>query len=283
VTIAPEVLVRRTLIAIHVVALALWLGSLSFSVALAGALFSRVTRPICPGCLKSWTSAEGLLRCTTCGALEHAECATRNKGCALEHDGSHECRTLPETAPAATGSLTGTSSWSRVRIASSDVSPARRLLWRLDGVTKALADAEGRLPLTGSCWDIPRPAVGDALARSFDLAQALAVACGVVALGTVLLTPPGGALRLLRAVALALGLGFAGWSVVLAGEVAAKRLPRESFQGETAAERAEFGAVHGLSTLAGLGELAFVLVALALATMAQEKTGASVQDASTSP
>lgn len=264
---------RRLIAAIHFVGLGLWLGSLTFSVALAATLFVAIGKPLCPGCQKTWSEAKEVVACTTCGALEHAECAARLRGCALEHAGSHECRTLPSdvaSPSSSSGSPTGLSGWSRVRLASADAPAARRLLWRLDATTVGLKDSSGQVPLVGSVFELPRPAVGDALAKSFDLSQAFAIACAILSLGTVLLTPPGGTLRLFRALALALALALAAASIHVASEIATKRLDRESFVGETPEQRADFGRTHGLSSAAGIGELVLVALALALATMRRE-------------
>src|SRR5437899_1379074 len=82
---------RRSLAAVHVVALALWLGALVFTFFLAKALFEEA-KPVCPACFKvtEMTATDptaGLVACATCGALHHGTCASA--GCALDHEGPH--------------------------------------------------------------------------------------------------------------------------------------------------------------------------------------------------
>jgi hypothetical protein len=266
--------VRRSLLATHVVALAIWLGALLFSFANAKVLFDAA-RPICTVCWKDVTAAStDLASCATCGAILHAGCAA--KGCNLEHPGAHECRTpvVLDLAPASSASLggtpltgtslTGTSTWTRVRLREGPVSAERRLLWRLDGTAGAITKEQGGF--VGAVVEVPRPAVGDALGRSFALAQVIGCAMGLVALGSVFLTPPGGALRFLRLVAVTGALALAGYSLSLGSELATKRLLLEEPGGATPEVRADFGKSHGISSALALGETLLVLVALALAT-----------------
>ena len=272
---------RQSLVAIHAVALAIWLGSLAMSFALAATLFG-IARPVCAACTAPLlpTNAptgpsEPPRACTSCGALVHGACVAR--GCGLEHEGSHELRgsdSAPATRPRA-----GTATWTRVRLLGGEHPPERRLLWRLDGASAALDAGKGELP--GACFELPRAAVGDALARAFQLGSLLSVTGAIFSLLTVLLTPPGGALRLFRALALVLGLGLAAWGLALGEEIGTLRLDREAPTGATAAN-AGFGKAHGLSSVARTGEALLVLVACALATIRRPETpsAAAVRGAS---
>src|SRR5207237_1428518 len=112
---------RRSLAAIHVVALALWLGALVFSFLLAKTLFDA-TRPVCPACLKVALSDKDVLAaCDTCGALHHGTCASA--GCALEHQGTH---VLSQPSGVAVVATTGLAQWSRVRVNHERGAPERR-------------------------------------------------------------------------------------------------------------------------------------------------------------
>jgi hypothetical protein len=248
--------VRRTLVAVHVAALALWLGSLVFSFLLAKTLLDAI-RPVCPACLGK-TEGTSLLACVTCGARHHASCAAQ--GCALEHAGSHDLEAPGAVASVASASL---GVWERVRVRDERVAPERRLLWKLDATSNALEPERGEVP--GACFELPRAGVGDALARAFDLSEAVAVAMAIAGLLTVLLTPPGGGLRLIRCFALAGALALAVASIGMAHAIATKRLSRESTVLASAEVRRDFGVTHGIANVAGTGEALLVLVGLVLA------------------
>ncbi len=245
---------RPSLVAIHVVALALWLGALVFSFLLAPVLFGAA-KPVCPACLKKTEEGTSLKACITCGALHHEACAS----CGLEHPGSHDLGP-PVTANVASTSL---GVWERVRVRDDHAAPRRRLLWKLDATSPALDPKKGEVP--GACFELPREGVGDALARAFDLSQAVAVAMAIAGLLTVLLTPPGGALRLVRGLALAGALALAVASIGGANTIAAKRLSLESATPVTEEVRRDFGATHGTASVLGVGEALLVLVGLVLA------------------
>ena len=250
---------RRSLVAIHVVALAIWLGGLLFSFLLAPVLFGAA-KPVCPSCLKR-TEGTSLKACVTCGALNHESCAA----CGLEHDGSHDLGP-PVIASVASASL---GVWERVRVRDDHAAPLRRLLWKLDATSPALDPKKGEVP--GACFELPREGVGDALARAFDLSQAVAIAMAIVALLTVLLTPPGGAFRFVRGLALAGALALAVASIGGANTIATKRLSLESTTTASEDVRRDFGATHGLSSALGVGEALLVLVGLVLALAKRDK------------
>jgi hypothetical protein len=250
------VTVKRSFLAVHVVALAIWLGSLVFSFLLAKTLFDAI-KPVCPACLVT-TEKLDTLACATCGARHHASCA--KAGCGLEHEGSHDLVAAPAVAVVATTSL---GHWERVRSKDDHASPERRLLWRLDGTSNALDPEKGEVP--GACFELPRPGVGDALARAFLLSAALGIAMGIAALLTVLFTPPGGMLRLFRIVALASAFAGALYGLSAANTIATLRLTRESTTVATEAQKKEFGIAHAFSSVAGISEAALVLVGLVLA------------------
>jgi len=256
--------VRRSLAAVHAVSLALWLGSLVFSFLLAITLFDAV-KPVCPACLKTTEHAE-LVACATCGGLHHASCAA--KGCRLEHGGSHDLVAPRAVAAVATASL---GVWERVRVQDGPFSPERRLLWKLDATSAALQPERGEVP--GACFELPREGVGDALARAFDLSQAVAIAMAVASLLTVLLTPPGGGLRLLRVLALTGALVLAVYSLGAAHAIATKRLLLEGAVVATEAIRHDFGITHAFSSIAGVGEALLVLVGLVLALARRDGDG----------
>jgi hypothetical protein len=252
----------RSLAALHVVVLGIWLGALVFSFFLAKTLFDDA-RPVCPSCLQATAGAE-LVACATCGALHHARCAA--KGCVLEHGGSHA---LVAASPVAAVATTSLGHWERVRVQDESVPASGRLLWRLDATSNALDPARGEVP--GACFELPRAGVGDALARAFLLSAALGVAMGVMALLTVHLTPPGGALRLMRALAVAGALALALYGVSAAQTIARKRLSLDSNVVPTEAVRKDFGVTHGISSAAGVGEAVLVLMGLILALERREK------------
>lgn len=248
---------RRSLSSIHVVALALWLGALVFSFLLAKTLFDSA-KPVCPVCLKTTAAAgDGLASCATCGALHHGACAPG--GCGLEHDGSH---VLGIPSSVAIVSTTGLAEWGRVKVKEEKIVPERRLLWRLDATSNAHKPEDGEV--RGACFEVPRAAVGDSLARAFQLSQALAVGMALASLLTVLLTPPGGALRLLRALALGAALALAIASLNMGREIGTQRLLRESNVVPSAEAVAEFKKTHGYSSMAGVAEALLVLVGLVL-------------------
>ncbi|MBI3723980.1 hypothetical protein HY251_08520 [bacterium] len=273
---------RRSIVAIHVVALAVWLGSLAFSFQVAGRLFGGARKPVCPACLKTTTETETLVVCVGCGALQHQACAkARNGLCSLEHLGLRECvppdeNVLGKLRKIVTPSLTGTSSWTRVRRTGEDVPPERRLLWRLDACTPALSEKkdEGESKsrfVPGACFELPYPAVGDSLARVFEGSQVLGIILGVIGLGTAFLTRPGGAMRLMRAGALALALGLNAWLLFsLSPDIAAKRLALDAPGAPTAEEKAAFGKLHGMSLGGSVGVALLVLTALTLASVRRE-------------
>lgn len=248
---------RRALLAVHVVAVALWLGSLVFTFLLAKTLFDAI-KPVCPACLKVTGQGDGLASCATCGALHHGACAS--PGCALEHAGSHVLGIPSSVAIVATTSL---AHWERVRVTNEAVPAERRLLWRLDATTTAHQAEKGEV--RGACFELPRAGVGDALARAFMLVQAVSVGMAIASLLTVLLTPPGGALRFLRALMLAGGLALAVLSLNYGRSIASQRLSLESTVVPTAEVRAEFGKTHGISSVVAVAEAVLVLVALVLA------------------
>src|SRR5688572_10018329 len=100
---------RRSLIALHVVALAVWLGGLTFSFLLAATLFGSL-KAVCPACVKP-LEKEATASCATCGALHHAACA--GPGCGLEHDGP---RTVAVGTQVASVTTTGLAQWQRVKV-----------------------------------------------------------------------------------------------------------------------------------------------------------------------
>jgi hypothetical protein len=247
--------VRRSIFAIHVVALALWLGALVFSFLLAPTLFGA-SKPVCPACLKKTDEGAKLGACVTCGALNHETCAA----CGLEHGGSHDLGP-PVTASVASASL---GIWERVRARDENAAPERRLLWKLDATSNATDPKKGEVP--GACFELPRAGVGDALARAFELSQAVAIVMAFASLLSVLLTPPGGALRLFRGLALAGALALAAGSISAARSIAAKRLlARETTTVATEEVKKDFDATHGISSSLGVGEALLVLVGLVLA------------------
>jgi len=256
---------RRSLFAVHVVALAIWLGALAASFLLAPTLFV-LARPVCPACLRTTKGGEALLACASCGALHHAACA--RAGCFLAHGGDH--RLVPPSSVASVAS-TSLGRWERVvRAPDENVSAERRLLWRLEATSAALSPERGEVP--GACFELPREAAGDALARAFPLAQVIAVGMGIVALLTVLLTPPGGMLRLLRTGALVGALAVAAASLGLARDIATKRLPLEAATVASAEDHATFDRTHHLASGVGVAEAVLVVVALVLALERREKT-----------
>jgi hypothetical protein len=267
---------RRSIVAIHTVALALWLGSLVFSFQIAQRLFAG-TQPICPACLKPTLDAapDSVVVCTGCGALQHWSCAkARNALCALEHAGLREVvhpdeNVIGKLRKLVTPSLTGTSSWTRVRRVGEDVPPERRLLWKLDASTPALTQKPGFVP--GACFELPHPAVGDALARVFEAGAVLGIALGVVAFGTAFLTRPGGALRLMRVGAIGGALGLTAWLFLgLSPEIASRRLSLDQAGPPSKEEREAFGKLHGMSMGGSTVVGVLVLTALVLATVRRE-------------
>ncbi len=247
---------RRSLVALHIVSLSLWLGGLVFSFLLAATLFSSL-KPFCPGCVKPLEN-EARVSCATCGALHHQTCA--GPGCGLEHEGSHTLGLPPQVSAI---SSTGLARWERVKLKSETVAPERRLLWRLDATSAALQAEKGEV--AGACFELSRAGVGDSLARSFALVQVVSVGMAIATLLTVLLTPPGGALRFLRVVALGGALGLAVYGLSLGHGVATQRLSLESTVAATPEIRAAFGKTHGIASAVNVAETLLVLVGLVLA------------------
>src|SRR5579883_346239 len=247
---------RRSFAALHVVALGLWLGALAFSFLLAKTLFERAV-PVCPACQKVRNVDSPSVRCVTCGALHHSACASR--GCGLEHAGGHELRSGDVSAVA----TTSLGVFARVKVGDDKVAPERRLLWMLTATSGAQRPDKGEVP--GACFELPREGVGDALARAFDLSQAISIAMAAVALLTVLLVPPGGALRFIRGGLLLGAFALAVYGLGAAHGVAEKRLLLETPEGPTQVVRDDFNRSHGMSFAANLAEGVLVLVAFALA------------------
>jgi hypothetical protein len=258
---------KAALRALHALALGLWVGAV-FAIAGGAVDLFAASKPVCPACGKGFeaTSPDVIpappLPCEVCGANHHAACLTATgrfdargaKTCGLGDGGTFAG---PHAAPVGSGAL-----FARVVVTPASGPP--RHWWRCDRTTPAL---EARGVHQGDVVRIPYPAAGDAAARLFELARFLGIAFGIVALGTVFLTPPGGALRLFRLVAIVLALACAIYGASVAGSIVEQRDRLDAAPAdEVQARLTALGGLHGRASGAGLAEAILAATALVLAT-----------------